>query len=316
MKLTKVLAIAVISLGMVFAGFGCEGGEGAGWSFGSDHEYATRDDGLEGLYETYGFEFDHEEVMDAGVVYAALRDGEVDVAMGYSTDGRVEEFGLMNLEDGKEFHPVYNVAPIMREDVYEAHPELEEILEEVSDILDNDIMQNLNRRVDIEDETPEEVAEDFLLEHELITGEEGNGEGPTISVGSKEYTEQLILGQMTVILLEEHGFDVEDNTGLGGTDVLRQALLDGDVDVHWEYTGTGLMAILGHDEAITDSEECYQVVKEEDYEENGIVWLDYSEANNTYTIMMREDDAEAMGIESISDLAEAINAGETPPTEK
>ncbi len=88
----------------------------------------------------------------------------------------------------------------------------------------------------------------------------------------------------------------------------------GDVDVKWEYTGTALIAHLGHDEAITDSEECYQVVKAEDLEENGVVWLDYSNVDNTYTIMMRKQDAEELGIKSISDLANAINEGVESPT--
>lgn len=135
-----------------------------------------------------------------------------------------------------------------------------------------------------------------------------------IAVGSKEFTEQLILGQLTIQLLEEEGYDVIDNTGLSGTAILRDAFLDGEVDVKWEYTGTALISHLGHDEAITDSEECYEAVKEEDLEENGVVWLDYAGLDNTYTLIMREDYAEEAGIQSMSDLAEAVNEGETPPT--
>src|SRR6056297_1219831 len=133
-----------------------------------------------------------------------------------------------------------------------------------------------------------------------------------VKVGSKQFTEQLIIGQITVQLLEDRGFDVIDKTGLGGTSVCRKALESGEIDMYWEYTGTGWMTHLGHDKPLTDSQECYQAVKEED-KNNGIVWLDYGEVNNTYTLMMREQDAEKMGIESISDLAEAINAGKESP---
>ncbi len=139
----------------------------------------------------------------------------------------------------------------------------------------------------------------------------GAAEGE-ITVGSKEFTEQLILGQLTVQLLEDKGFNVVDKTGLGGSSVCRKALESGEIDMYWEYTGTGWMTHLGHDKPLTDSEECYQKVKDED-KGNGIVWLDYGEVNNTYTLMMREQDAEEMGIESISDLAEAINSGKEPP---
>ncbi len=138
-----------------------------------------------------------------------------------------------------------------------------------------------------------------------------NGEPGAVSVGSKEFTEQLILGQIAIMLLEDAGFEVQDNTGLGGTVVVREALEAGEIDLYWEYTGTAWITHLGHDEAITDSQECYDRVKEADLE-NGIVWLDYTPFDNTYTIMMRQEDADDLGIETISDLAEMINAGERP----
>ncbi len=135
-----------------------------------------------------------------------------------------------------------------------------------------------------------------------------------VVVGSKEFTEQLILGQITIRILEEHGIPVRDETNLGGTLVLREAQEQGEVDLCWEYTGTGLITHLGYAEAITDPEECYQVVKEEDFERFNLVWLDYAPMNNTYTIMMRKSDSEEMGIESISDLAQAINEGREAPS--
>ncbi len=134
-----------------------------------------------------------------------------------------------------------------------------------------------------------------------------------VVVGSKEFTEQLILGQIAILALEHHGIPTVDETGLGGTVVVREAQERGDVDLYWEYTGTALITHLGFDEAITDPEECYRVVSEEDLERNQLVWLDYTPFNNTYTIMMRQSDANAMGITSLSDLAAAINEGVEAP---
>ncbi len=173
------------------------------------------------------FEFDEVEIMNEGIIYGALRDGDIHAGMGFLTDGRIAAYDLITLVDDKDFHPVYNAAPNVREDVLADNPELEDILNELSSVLDNETMQNLNARVDIDDEEEVDVARDFLLEQGLISEEGGTADGPTIAVGSKEFTEQLILGQLTILLLEEHGYDVVDNTGLGGTDVLRQALLDG-----------------------------------------------------------------------------------------
>jgi osmoprotectant transport system substrate-binding protein len=134
-----------------------------------------------------------------------------------------------------------------------------------------------------------------------------------VVVSSKEFTEQLILGQITILALEHHGIPTVDETGLGGTVVVREAQERGDVDLYWEYTGTALITHLGYDEAITNPEECYAVVKADDLELYGLVWLDYTPFNNTYTIMMREADANALGIETLSDLAEAINEGVQAP---
>jgi len=134
-----------------------------------------------------------------------------------------------------------------------------------------------------------------------------------VVVGSKEFTEQIILGQITLMILEENGIPVRDETNLGGTLVLRESQELGDVDICWEYTGTALITHLGYAEAITDPEECYQVVKKEDYERFNLVWLDYAPLNNTYTIMMRQADADELGIVTISDLAEAINEGVEAP---
>jgi osmoprotectant transport system substrate-binding protein len=138
-------------------------------------------------------------------------------------------------------------------------------------------------------------------------------EKKTVAIGSKEFTTQLVVGQLAVQLLEDRGFEVRDMTGLGGSSVNRKALLNGNIDMYWEYTGTGWMTHLGHDNPITDSEECYNMVKEED-EKNGIVWLPYGEQNDTYTVMMRKEDAERLEIKTISDLADAINSGVEAPT--
>lgn len=134
----------------------------------------------------------------------------------------------------------------------------------------------------------------------------GSTEKDVIKVGSKDYTEQLILGQITILALEEAGFEVEDKTNVAGSDKVRSALIGGDLDVYWEYTGTAWLMHLQNDEAITDSAEAYKLVKEAD-DANGLVWLDYAPFNNTYTIMMRRADSEALGVVSISDLAAYMN---------
>ncbi len=135
---------------------------------------------------------------------------------------------------------------------------------------------------------------------------------PTVTVGSKEFTEQLILGQVALVALEDAGIPTEDETNLGGTVVAREALERGDINMYWEYTGTALVEFMGAD-VITDPEEAYATISEWDLEENDLVWLDKTPFNNTYTIMMRQEDADELGIETLSDLADAINEGVEAP---
>ncbi|MBP2028276.1 osmoprotectant transport system substrate-binding protein [Acetoanaerobium pronyense] len=127
-----------------------------------------------------------------------------------------------------------------------------------------------------------------------------------IRVGSKDFTEQLILGQITLLALEDAGFEVEDRTNVAGSEQVRSALLNSEIDVYWEYTGTGWLMHLQNDEAITNPQEAYDRVKEADLE-NEIVWLDYAPFNNTYTIMMNRDQSEELGIRTISDMADYVN---------
>lgn len=140
--------------------------------------------------------------------------------------------------------------------------------------------------------------------------------GLEITVGSKEFTEQEILGQIAIEVLRAAGANVEDQTGVGGTDAARQALTAGVIDAYWEYTGTGWLVHLGHENPIPDSQEQFQAVAEEDLEENNIRWLaPPAPANNTYTIAVRSEvfdqeseayDEDLDGVRQISDLGQFI----------
>lgn len=125
-----------------------------------------------------------------------------------------------------------------------------------------------------------------------------------IVIGGKNFTEQQLLTEITSQYLEIKGFDVEKRAGMGST-VLRKAQENGQVDLYWEYTGTSLLNYNKYKEKLNPSE-VYQKVKELDAKK-GLVWLNASSANNTYALAMRRDAAEKAGIQSLSDLSDAIN---------
>jgi osmoprotectant transport system substrate-binding protein len=137
-------------------------------------------------------------------------------------------------------------------------------------------------------------------------GKSGSGvlAGSSFKVGSKEFTEQLVLGQITIEVLEDAGADVSDETGLVGSDTVRKALLSGDIDMYWEYTGTGWINHLGNTKPVKGEQEQYDAVAEADLEKNGVTWLDPAPFDNTYAIAIASETAKELGVSSLSDLAD------------
>ncbi|MDC3412157.1 glycine betaine ABC transporter substrate-binding protein [Aquibacillus sp. 3ASR75-11] len=140
----------------------------------------------------------------------------------------------------------------------------------------------------------------------VLTACSGSGSADKkITVGAKSFTEQFLLAKMTALMLEDNGFEVDEKSNMGSS-ALRKALENKQVDLTWDYTGTGLVTYLGQD-PIAEKQKAYETLKQIDEEENGIVWTNLADANNTYTIMMRKEQSEELGITSISDLADYMN---------
>jgi len=137
--------------------------------------------------------------------------------------------------------------------------------------------------------------------------------GATFTVGSKEFTEQLILGQITKLVLEDAGATVKDQTGLVGSTVVREALTSGEIDMYWEYTGTGWINHLGNTKPVVGSQEQFDAVKEADAA-NKIAWLAPAPLNNTYAIALATETATAESLTSLSDVAAYAAANPTKTT--
>lgn len=132
--------------------------------------------------------------------------------------------------------------------------------------------------------------------------------GQEIVIGSKNFTEQVIIGEIMAQVLEHHlGVTVDRKFNLGGTFVCFSALKQGDLDLYADYTGTGLTAVLER-EVMRDADEVYNVVKDAYESEFGLTWLEPFGFNNTYALTMRRADAERLNITTISDLV--AHAGE------
>ncbi len=134
-----------------------------------DTEFANRSDGLVGMVKHYGMNLGRENTrqMDAGLVYTALRNGQVFAGLVYTTDGRLNAFKLKVLADDKHYFPDYTAAPVIRKEYLDKHPELADLLKPLAALLDNQTMRTLNARIDVDHESPTVVAAEFLREHPI-----------------------------------------------------------------------------------------------------------------------------------------------------
>ena len=310
MKMLNKIVLLVMLSGLILSGCGSDdtGTGKAKLKLASSAEWTQRADGLPNFQEHYGFEFPELAVVDLGLAYQAVGDGLAHVGIGDATEGRIAKYDLVVLEDDKAFFPAYNPAPLVRQDILETYPELEEILRELSSRLDLETLSMLNKKVSIDNEMPRNAARDFLLQEGLINKEPPEkSDAGEIVVGGKTFTEALTLGYLTRYLLEDRGYKVVDEIGLGETAVITPALFSGQIDTYWEYTGTGLMNVMGYGEVVTDPQKCYELVKDWYLENHEVIWLDYAPANNTFVLFTSRELHEEHGWEKISDLGEYVS---------
>ena len=139
------------------------------WRVGFGEEFLSRKDGFSGLAETYNLRFaESPKMMDLGQVYPALKDKQVDLVVGNSTDGQIGRLDLVVLKDDRLFFPPYQAVPVVRQQTLQKHPELREVLQKLSGKISAPEMQRLNFQVEAEKKDVKQVVEQFLLSKGLI----------------------------------------------------------------------------------------------------------------------------------------------------
>jgi osmoprotectant transport system substrate-binding protein len=137
-------------------------------------------------------------------------------------------------------------------------------------------------------------------------GDDGGGGGPMITVGSKNFTEQYVLGELYAQTLEAKGFNVEKKLDLGSTVIADKALQNGQIDMYPEYTATSLVEVFKQEEQPDTPEATYQKAKQLYSERDPAdTMLTPAPFNNTYGIFVRKDVAEKYDLKTLADLAEA-----------
>lgn len=122
----------------------------------------------------------------------------------------------------------------------------------------------------------------------------------TIRVGSKDFTENLVIAEIYALALEDNGYTVERVSNISSS-LIHNSIVNDEIDLYPEYTGTGLLSVLGEDME-TDPEKVYKIVKKEYEEQFNLTWLDYASANDSQGLVIRTEVANSLNIKTISDL--------------
>lgn len=148
---------------------------------GFSPDFMGRNDGLVGLAESYGMAFRRVRPLLQAVKYRAIASGEVDVIDAYSTDGAIARYDLAILRDDRAFFPPYEAAPLTSSRVFEERPEVVRALSELAGLIDEPLMRELNRRVEVDGASPTRVAQQALVELGLTV--DPQGEAPAAAEG-------------------------------------------------------------------------------------------------------------------------------------
>lgn len=136
-----------------------------------ENEFAAREDGLPGMVRAYGMDIPAAGVrkMDTGIIYTQVsKSNSCLVGEVFTTDGRIRSLDLDTVTDDKRFFPNYDAAPVIHSSTYEKYPEIEGLLDPLSERLNTGIAQELNAKVDVDGQDPHEVAKDWLIEEGFI----------------------------------------------------------------------------------------------------------------------------------------------------
>jgi osmoprotectant transport system permease protein len=136
--------------------------------FGGPADFYEREDGYNGLVQTYNMSFKDKRTLDANLMYDALKAGKADVIPAYTTDGRIPRYHLEILKDDKHFFPPYYAAPIVREETLRKFPKLRDIVNQLAGKITEKDMAEMNAKVDLDKKEPRDVAREFLKEKGLI----------------------------------------------------------------------------------------------------------------------------------------------------
>jgi osmoprotectant transport system substrate-binding protein len=257
-----------------------------------------------GLKNTYGLTFKLFLPLDAGgpLSLSAIKTGLVDVALLFTSDPSIQVNDLVLLEDDKHLQKADNLVPVVRNDLLAKAPGLPDLINPFMAKLTQEALTDLNKQVTVDGKDSKSVAGAWLAANGLTSGGT-SGSGITVKVGSTNFYEQEVLGEIFAQILEANGFTVERKFQLGNREVVFPALQKGDIDILAEYAATALEYVnKGAGEATGDAAETVAKLKDR-LAPLKLTALDFSPATDQNGFVVTRATADKYKLTKTSDLA-------------
>ena len=257
---------------------------------------------LPGLQKTYGLTFASFKPLDESdtLTYAALTNGDVQVAEVFSTDARIADKGLVVLQDDKHLQLADNIIPIIR--TAKATPAVTDVLNKVSAAITTDNLTALNKQVTVDKSDASTVAAQFLKDNGLDT-KSTTASGVSLTVGSVNFPENVLLADIYGKALQAAGASVTIQTGLGTRQTVEPGLESGQVDLVPEYAAS-LLEFLDHSAGLASGDIANNVAQlKQQYSTKNITVLDASPAVDTNAFAVTKATATKYNLAKLSDLA-------------
>jgi osmoprotectant transport system substrate-binding protein len=254
-----------------------------------------------GLVDTYGLHFKDFKPTDVGgpLTIAALDNGDAQVGLLLTSDPVIVTKGYVLLQDDKTLQLADNIIPVVRKDALAANPVIEDALNAVMAKLDQATLTDLNKQVTVDAKASAEVAKAWVD----AQGFSFSGGSGSVTVGSTNFYEQEVLGEIFAQVLEKAGITVERKFQLGNREVVFPAIEAGDIDILAEYAATILeKANGGKGEATTDPAATSEKLRAA-LDPLGLTALDFAQATDQNGFVVTKATADQYGLVKLSDLA-------------
>ena len=310
---TKLIAVASLATALTMGLSACGGSSSSGGSssgggggtiasqmiFGGPPEFKTRTDGIPGLEKNYGVKFGKYTVTDTGgpVTVNALKRGQVDAVDLFTTDPAIKANDFVILEDPKSNFAAQNIVPIINKS--KATDGVKQVLNGIQAKLTTADLGTLIGQVANDKKDPAAVAEGWLKDQGLdSTG--SAAKGTTLTVGSANFPENVILADIYAAALKAQGASVSTKLNIGSREKYYPALKSGSLDLFPEYTGT-ILSYLDKSATATSPDDVYAALGK--VLPSNLVALTIAEAQDSDAIVVTKETAKKYGLKTIADLA-------------